>query len=61
LPFTILENLVTYSLRGIAEARAANPKCPTCQANRRAGYGDCAPALGLEKDAVLAIAGRRGS
>jgi hypothetical protein len=61
LPVTILENLVTYSLRGIAEARAANSKCPTCQANRRAGYGDCAPALGLEKNTVLAITGPRST
>jgi hypothetical protein len=61
LPVTILENLVTYSLRAITEARAANPKCPTCQANRQAGYGDRAPALGLEKDAVLAITGPRST
>jgi hypothetical protein len=57
LPVTVLENVVTYSLRSITGARATNPKCPTCQVNRWAGSGDCAPALGLEKDAILAITG----
>jgi hypothetical protein len=57
LPVMILENMVTYSLKAIREARALNPKCPLCQANRKAGYGDCAPPLGLEKNALLAIVG----
>lgn len=57
LPVMILENLVTYSLKTPKEARALNPKCPVCQTNRKAGYGDCAPPLGLTKDAVLAIIG----
>jgi len=59
LPVMMLENMVTYSLKAIREARALDAKCPVCQANRRAGYGDCAPQLGLEKDALLAIMGDR--
>ena len=42
LPVMILENLVTYSLKTPKEARALNSKCPVCQVNRKAGYGDCA-------------------
>lgn len=55
LPVMILENLVTYSMKAISKARAFNPKCPLCQANRRAGYGDCARQLGLGKNDLLAI------
>jgi molybdopterin/thiamine biosynthesis adenylyltransferase len=57
LPVMILENIVTYSLKAIQEARAANPSCPICRANRKAGYGDCGPLLGLDKQVVLAITG----
>ena len=57
LPVMILENLVTYSVKTPKEARALNPTCRVCQANRKAGYGDCAPQLGLTRDAVLAITG----
>jgi hypothetical protein len=57
LPVMLLENLVTYSLKAVQVARAENQKCPVCRANRRAGYGDCGPALGLDKAAVLAITG----
>jgi hypothetical protein len=57
LPVMILENLVTYSVKAIRDARALNTKCPLCQANIRAAYGDCAPQLGLEKNALLAIGG----
>jgi hypothetical protein len=59
LPVMMLENMVTYSLRAIREARALDPTCPVCQANRRSGYGDCAPQLGLDKETVLSIMGRR--
>jgi hypothetical protein len=59
LPVTILENLVTYSLKSVREPRALNAKCPVCQANRRAGYGDCGPELGVEKAALEAIVGDR--
>ena len=57
LPVMLLENMVTYSLKAVQLARALNSKCPVCQANRRAGYGDCAPPLGLADDALLAIVG----
>jgi hypothetical protein len=61
LPVMILENIVTYSLRSVREAGALNPKCPVCQANRQAGYGDCAPQLGLDKNAIFAIVGAGGN
>jgi hypothetical protein len=57
LPVMMLENMVTYSLKAIREARALNAKCPLCQVNRRAGYGDCAPPLGLDKHVLLAMRG----
>lgn len=57
LPVMFLENLVTHSLKKPKEARALNLKCRVCQVNRKAGYGDCAPPLGLEKNAALAIVG----
>jgi hypothetical protein len=52
LPVMILENMVTYAIKAIQEPRALNPGCPICQANRRVGYGDCAPPLGLEKSSA---------
>lgn len=55
LPIMILENMVTYSLKAVREARALNAQCPVCQTNGYAGYGDCAPPLGLEKNALHAI------
>jgi hypothetical protein len=57
LPVMVLENMVTYSTKAVREPRALNPKCPVCQANRRAGYGDCAPPLGLEQNALRAVVG----
>jgi hypothetical protein len=57
LPVVLLENLVTYSMRPISEARALSSGCAICQANRRAGYGDCGPALGLDAATVAAIMG----
>jgi ThiF family len=59
LPVMILENMVTYSVKPIGEPRAKNAKCPMCQVNRRAGYGDCEPQLGLDKNALVAILGGR--
>ncbi len=57
LPVMILENIVTYSLKAIREPRALNQNCAVCQANRRAGYGDCGPLLGLDGNAVAALVG----
>src|SRR5262249_50698159 len=57
LPVMVLENMVTYSMKAVQEARALNVKCLICQVNRRAGYGDCAPQLGLDKEALFAITG----
>lgn len=55
LPVMILENLVTYSTKAVMDARAANPACPICRTNRRAGYGDCGPFLGLDTSVLNAI------
>ncbi|HZZ80570.1 MAG TPA: ThiF family adenylyltransferase [Gemmataceae bacterium] len=57
LPIMMLENMVTYAMRAVREPRVLDPNCSICQTNRRAGYGDCGPPLGLEKDALLAIIG----
>lgn len=46
LPVTCLENLVTYWVKAIEKPRALKLTCPVCQANTRAGYGDCAPHWG---------------
>ena len=59
LPVMVLENLVTFSMKAVREARALNPKCPVCQTNRRNGYADCAPPLGLEASALRVIHGDR--
>jgi hypothetical protein len=59
LPVMILENMVTYSLKAIGVARTPNATCPICQANRWAGYGDCAAPIGLERNALLAIVDNR--
>lgn len=42
MPVTILENMVTYSLKAIREPKALNRHCLVCQANSKAAYGDCA-------------------
>ena len=57
LPVTWSENLVTYTTLPIVKARLADETCPTCRLNATAGYGDCAPALGLDPAAVAAIHG----
>jgi molybdopterin-synthase adenylyltransferase len=59
LPVMILENLVTYSLKAVREARAASPACQVCRANHTAGFGDCSPPLGLDSRTVRAITGER--
>jgi hypothetical protein len=57
LPVMALENMVTYSTKAIREAKALNRQCPVCQTNTKAGYGDCATVLGLDKETVAAIVG----
>lgn len=59
LPVMLLENVVTYSLKAIREPRALNRSCPVCQANHKAGYGDCASPLGLGKDSVATLVGEQ--
>lgn len=57
LPAAISENLVTYTTLAVREARAANDSCPTCRQNANAGWGDCGPTVGLDREAVAAIVG----
>jgi len=57
VPVVILGNLVTYSLKAIREPRALNPRCPICQVNGKAGYGDSAPPLGLDRAIVASLVG----
>lgn len=61
LPVMILENLVTYSMKAVMDARAANSVCPICQVNRRAGYGDCGPSLGLDASVLQALRRRKSA
>jgi hypothetical protein len=49
IPVTILENLVTLSMRAYPTARNANPDCPICQKNLSIGFGDCGPELVLHR------------
>ena len=61
LPVMTLENMVTYSMKAIREPKSPNRKCPVCQVNSIAGYGDCCTPLGLDKDMVAAIVGENGN
>lgn len=55
LPVTISENLVTYTTLSIPEAREVSAACRICQVNPKAGYGDCALPIGMDKATVAAI------
>jgi hypothetical protein len=59
LPLAIQENLVTYTTRPITTAREADEHCNICQVNLNAGFGDCGPTIGLDRETVDAILGRR--
>lgn len=61
VPVTITENMITFTNRGLEEARDANPNCPICRQNAHAGFGDCGPSLGFERAQVDAIIGRAGA
>lgn len=52
LPYSITDNIVTYSRRAIRTARADNPRCPICHANSSQGFGDCGPNIGLDHEAL---------
>ena len=57
LPVTISHNAVTYTTIGLKAARNFDPACPTCQANRRKGHGDCGPRIGFDVETVRRIMG----
>jgi NAD(P)-dependent dehydrogenase (short-subunit alcohol dehydrogenase family) len=56
-PVKLCENAVIYKSRAVESAAKADPKCPTCQMNRRFGYGDCGPAIGFDAKTVGRILG----
>lgn len=57
LPVMLLENILTYSMRPIDKARAANPRCSVCRENPYVGLGDCGPPLGYEHELLARVFG----
>jgi hypothetical protein len=55
LPTMILENLVTFSMRAIQQARNQRTDCPLCGNNPRFGHADCAAALGYDETVLARI------
>lgn len=55
LPATLLENIVTYTMRPLISPRTPDPRCRTCKENNEEGYGDCAPSPGLRAEVVARI------
>ena len=59
LPVTISENLVTYRMLAIMKPKVPNEVCPVCQANLQTGFGDSGDAIGLDREMVGRITGKR--
>jgi molybdopterin/thiamine biosynthesis adenylyltransferase len=59
LPATLLENIVTYTMRPLISPRTPDPNCRTCKRNKQEGFGDCAPSPGLRADLVARITAPR--
>ncbi|MFN7995303.1 MAG: ThiF family adenylyltransferase [Bryobacteraceae bacterium] len=55
LPVTLAENLVTYNMKALPEARAACNECDVCRVNPYAGYGDCGEQIGLESHVAASL------
>jgi hypothetical protein len=55
LPVTLAENFVTYNMKALPAARAANQSCSICRVNSFAGFGDCGEKIGLDSDAADAL------
>jgi molybdopterin/thiamine biosynthesis adenylyltransferase len=55
LPMTISENLVTYTMRAIRNARCLDPVCDICGNNSQAGFGDCGEDIGLAPSLATAL------
>lgn len=58
-PLAVQENLVTYATRPIMSAREADERCNICHMNPSFGFGDRGPTIGLARDTVDAILGRK--
>ena len=55
LPVTLAENLVTYNMKALPSAKAANHSCSICRVNSFAGFGDCGEKIGLDTDTAAAL------
>jgi hypothetical protein len=55
LPVTLAENLVTFNMKPVAEARSRNESCDICQMNQQSGFGDCGEPVGLSSDVAVAL------
>lgn len=60
LPLAINENLATYKVVANETPKAANPQCPICRANEKAGFGDLGPRIGLDPATVKSLIGHDG-
>jgi NAD(P)-dependent dehydrogenase (short-subunit alcohol dehydrogenase family) len=57
LPIEIHENSVTYCTIPASAAKSADPACPTCQKNPRAGHGDRGPKIGFDAETASRLLG----
>lgn len=55
LPATLAENLVTYNMKPVANARAKNEVCDICHSNPAAGFGDCGESVGLSSEVAAGL------
>jgi hypothetical protein len=55
IPVHISENILTYTIRPIPDARDATDYCRICRINPKAGYADNGPSIGMEKATVEAL------
>jgi hypothetical protein len=55
LPVTLAENLVTFNMKPVAEARSRNESCDICQTNPHSGFGDCGKPIGLSSEVAAAL------
>jgi ThiF family protein len=55
LPVTLAENLVTFNMKPVAEARSRNESCDICQANPHSGFADCGEPIGLPPEVAAAL------
>jgi hypothetical protein len=56
-PVTLSENAITYRSIPVSVARAANPRCSTCQVNRYFGCADCGTPVGFDTETTRKFLG----